>query len=145
MKPFLAVLVPVLMLAACGSRDVVPAMDSTGPALVVERFLQAANTNDLHAMTQLFGTSRGTIDQLEPRERAEKRMQVLASVLRHDDYTIQGQRAVPGRLQDATDMLVELQIGDRKVVVPHLVVRRRDGWIIERIEIEALTLHGVER
>jgi hypothetical protein len=143
MRRFLVVLMPALALAACGSRDTVPAMESPGPALVVERFLQAANVNDLHAMTQLFGTSRGTIDQLEPRERAERRMQVLASLLRHDDYVITGQRAVPGRLQDATELLVELRMSDRTVVVPHLVVRRGGGWIIERIDVEALTLRGV--
>jgi hypothetical protein len=133
-------LVPVLVLAACGSHTPVPAMDSPGPALVVERFLQAANSNDLHTMTQLFGTARGTIDQLEPRERAERRMQVLASLLRHDDYSIQGQRAVPGRLQNATDLLVQFTMGDRTVLVPHLVVRRGNGWIIERIDVEALTM-----
>jgi hypothetical protein len=139
----LAVLMPLLMLAACGGRDATPAMESPGPALVVERFLQAANVNDLYTMTQLFGTSRRTIDQIETRERAERRMQVLASLLRHDDYAVQGQRAVPGRLNDATELLIELRTGDRTVVVPHLVVRRAGGgWIIERIDIEPITLRG---
>jgi hypothetical protein len=142
MTRYLALVLPVVVLAACGSRTAVPAMDSPGPALVVERFLQAANSNDLHTMTQLFGTARGTIDQLEPRERAERRMQVLASLLRHDDYTVQGQRAVPGRLQDATELLIQFQMGDRTVLVPHLVVRRGNGWIIERVDVEALTLRG---
>jgi hypothetical protein len=139
MKRTLALLLPLVVLAACGSPPRVPAMDSPGPALVVERFLQAANTNDLHTMTQLFGTARDTIDQLEPRERAERRMQVLASLLRHEDYTIQGQRAVPGRLQDATELIIEFKMGDRTVIVPHLVVRRGGSWIIERIDVEALT------
>jgi hypothetical protein len=139
----LAVLLPVVVLAACSGRAV-PAMESPGPALVVERFLQAANVNDLHTMTQLFGTARGTIDQLEPRERAERRMQVLASLLRHEDYTIRGQRAVPGRLQNATELLVELKTAERTVVVPHLVVRRGSGWIIERVDIEALTMRSAD-
>jgi hypothetical protein len=137
-----ALLLPMVLLAACGSRDNVPAMESPGPALVVERFLRAANTNDLHTMTQLFGTARGTIDQLEPRERAERRMQVLASLLRHEDYTVAGQRAVPGRLHNATELLIELKTAERTVVVPHLVVRRGGGWIIERIDVEALTLRS---
>lgn len=143
MKRTFAVLVPLFVLLACSSHDIIPAMESPGPALVVERFLQAANVNDLYTMTQLFGTERRTIDQIESRERAERRMQVLASLLRHQDYTIQGQRAVPGRLHDATELLIELRTSDRTVVVPHLVVRRRDGsWIIERIDIETLTTRG---
>jgi hypothetical protein len=145
MKRNLALLLTVVVLAACGSQPQVPAMDSPGPTLVVERFLQAANVNDLYAMTQLFGTARGTIDQLEPRERAERRMQVLASLLRHDDYTIQGQRAVPGRLQNATELIIEFRMGDRTVVVPHLVVRRGSGWIVERIDVEALTMRSASR
>jgi hypothetical protein len=141
MQRKLALLLSVSLLAvSCGTRDTTRAMDSPGPSLVVERFLQAANTNDLYTMTQLFGTARQTIDQIESQERAHRRMQVLASVLRHDDYTVQGQRAVPGRLNDATELLVALTTTERTVVVPHLVVRRRDGsWIIERIDIEAIT------
>jgi hypothetical protein len=142
MKRKFGILASLVVLAACGSHGSVPAMESPGPALAVERFLQAANVNDLHTMTQLFGTARGTIDQLEPRERAQRRMQVLASLLRHDDYTIQGQRAVPGRLQDATELLIELRMGDRTVIVPHLVVRRGSGWIVERIDVEALTMRS---
>jgi hypothetical protein len=140
MRRNLIVLFSVGLLVACSTRDMSPAMDSAGPGLVVERFLQAANTNDLFTMTQLFGTARQTIDQIESRERAERRMQVLASLLRHDDYNVVGQRAVPGRLNDATELLIELTTTERSVVVPHLVVRRRDGsWIIERIDIEAIT------
>lgn len=146
MKRNLVVLASVLLLAACGGKETIPALDSPGPTLVVERFLQAVNTNDLQTMTQLFGTSRRTIDQLEPRERAETRMQVLASLLRHEDYSIQGQRVVPGRINDATELLIELTMDGRTVVVPHLVVRRRSGgWIIERIDIEVITSRDVQR
>lgn len=132
--------VSMMVVAACGGRDQVPAMESPGPALVLERFLHAANMNDLYTMTQLFGTAGKTIDQIETRERAERRMQVLASLLRHEDYVVRGQRAVPGRLRDATELMVEMQLQDRTVMVPHLVVRRTGGgWIIERIDIEPIT------
>lgn len=115
-------------------------MGSPGPALVVERFLQAANGNDLETMTQLFGTAGKTIDQLDGRTKAQRRMHVLATLLRHDDYRILSQHAVPGRLREATELQVQLRQGDRDVVVPHLVVRRKNGgWIIEKIEIERLT------
>jgi hypothetical protein len=141
MKRMTALLVPLVLFTACGGQTAVPAPDSPGPALVVERFLQAANANDLRTMTQLFGTRERTIDQIESRERAEQRMLVLASLLRHEDYRVRGQRVVPGRLDDATDLLIELDLGHRTVVVPHLVVRKRGGgWIIERIDVEALTL-----
>ena len=137
------VLVLVLLAAACGGapeRSRTPASESPGPALVVERFLRAANANDLATMTRLFGSHRQTIVELEGQTRAEERMYVLASLLRHDDWSIQGQNRVPGRLMDATELRVRLRQGDEGIVVPFLVVRRRDGgWIIERIDLQPLT------
>lgn len=133
-----------LLLAACGGgpspgqpRD---AVGLPGAQLVVERFLQAANANDLPTMTRLFGTARKPIDELEPETTAHRRMYVLASLLRHDDFAIQGQRVVPGRMDDATEVLVMIRRGQRQTMVPHLVVRRDGGgWIIERIDVERLT------
>lgn len=130
-----------LALAACGGRTpVTPAAEAPGPGLVVERFLQAANVNDLKTMTQLFGSPDKTIDQLYGRKQAEQRMYLLASLLRHDDFTIRGRRTVPGNTENATELLVQLKKGDRTVVVPHLVVRRKGGgWIIEKIDIVPIT------
>ena len=143
MKPFrrtTALAVAVLAAACSSGGSGVPASASPGPALVVERFLQAANANDLATMTQLFGTRDRTIDQLDGRQKAEQRMYVLATLLRHDDYRILGQAAVPGRLRNATELRVQLRQGDSEVVVPHIVVRKESGgWIIERIDIEQLT------
>ena len=145
----LAGLMALVIAAACGGGSAgnggepvyrTPAAQSPGPALVVERFLQAANANDLETMTQLFGTAEQTIVEREGQVRAERRMYVLASVLRHQDWSIQGQETVPGRMLDATDLQVRIQTEDRTAVVPFLVVRRDEGgWIIERIGIEPLT------
>ena len=132
-------------LAACGSSTREqpyqgPAGASPAPALVVERFLQAANTNDLQTMTRLFGTSDRTILELDGRQQAEQRMYLLASLLRHQDFSIQGQRSVPGRMNEAAEVMVELTQNNQKVMVPYLVVRREGGgWIIENIDVEALT------
>jgi hypothetical protein len=133
-----------MTLAACGGPRMqagrTPASESPGPALTVERFLGAANANDLGTMTQLFGTTDRNIVELEGQTRAEQRMYILASLLRHDDWSIVGQQTVPGRMIDATDLLVEITRADQSVTVPFLVVRTEEGgWIIERIEVEPLT------
>lgn len=147
MRPYLFLALTVLT-AACGAGapsqgSGMPAAESPGPALAVERFLQAANVNDLQTMTQLFGTKDRTIVQLDGRQQAEERMYVLASLLRHDDWSIQGQRTVPGRTADATELLVRIQRRSQTAVVPMLVVRRNNGgWIIERIDVEPLTTMG---
>lgn len=132
----------VLLLAAgCGGGESTElASLSPGPALVAERFLQAANVNDLGTMTELFGTKDRTIVQLDGRAQAEQRMYLLASVLRHNDFSVRGQRAVPGRMMEATELMVELDQDGRSVVVPFLVVRRSSGgWIIENIDVTPIT------
>ncbi len=120
-----------------------PAAEAPGPGLVVERFLQAANVNDLKTMAELFGTPQKNIIQLDGREQAERRMYLLASLLRHDDFSIRGRRTVPGRSEDATELMVQLRKGERTVTVPHLVVRTASGgWIIEKIDVEQITGGG---
>ncbi|MFP4622785.1 MAG: hypothetical protein ACLFRX_01270 [Gemmatimonadota bacterium] len=136
----------LVWLAACGGAREPASVrgqdvpGSPGPGLAVERFLQAANTNDLVTMMQLFGTAERTIDQLDGRSQAERRMYVLASLQRHDDYSILGQRPVPGRLNEAVEVQVRLHRRDDSVVVPYTVVRRESGgWIIEKVDVEPLT------
>lgn len=137
-------LAPWLALGACSSApEPGAASASPGPALVVERFLQAANINDLETMMQLFGTAEQTIDELDGRAAAERRMYVLATLLRHQDYSIVGQSVVPGRLREATQLDIQLRKTDRTVDVPFVVVRKKSGgWIIEQIAVEPLTQRG---
>ena len=140
-RRWLAVLLLVTAAACGGTAEVqTPASQSPGPALVVERFLRAANANDLETMTGLFGTREQTIREREGTTRSQQRMYVLASVLRHEDWSVVGQEKVPGRLEEATELLVRIETPERTATVPFLVVRKKGGgWIIERIGIEPLT------
>lgn len=148
MKTMQYVLVAAVLAAVAGCSsssgqvepDRVPPASSPGPSLVVERFLQAANANDLQTMMDLFGTANRTIVQIDGQARAERRMHVLATLLHHDDYAILSQEGVAGRLSEATRLQVQLVRDGTSVVVPHLVVRRQGGgWVIEKIDVEKLT------
>lgn len=146
MKTMKLVLVAAVLagMAGCSSTEVepdrVPPASSPGPSLTVERFLQAANGNDLNTMMELFGTADRTIVQIDGQSRAERRMHVLATLLHHDDFAILSQEGVAGRLSEATRLQVQLTRDGKTVVVPHLVVRKRGGgWVIEKIDVEKLT------
>jgi len=112
---------------------------SLEPTLVVEQFLRAANANDLETMGRLFGTSEGSSLRLESRSYVEQRMFALASVLRHQDFSIERSMAVPGRSQEAVQVLVRVLSAGEWIPVPFTVVTGRDGWVIEQFDIEAIT------
>ena len=115
------------------------AMASVAPQLSVERFLQAANALDFEAMERLFGTYDGPIsgDRLE----LEVRMSLIAEILRHEDYRIQGQRREPGREFPTTRVLVTLTRDGQEITdVPFLVVRTKDGgWLVEEVDLALVT------
>lgn len=112
-----------------------PAM---APRLIVERFLQATNADDITTMGQLFGTKDGPIIDRDPRPEVEKRMYALASLLKHQDYRIEGQEIVPGRLNEAIKILVRLKMGEDSPILPFTVVRSGNGWLVEQIDLDAL-------
>ncbi len=120
------------------------------PQLAVERFLRAANcvakpscatkAQDIETMGRLFGTKDGPIAERDAQGDVEQRMFALASLVASDDYRVEGQNIVPGRLGEAVQMIVALRQGDRQLSVPMIMVRARGGnWLVELIDTKART------
>jgi len=120
------------------------------PQLAVESFLRAANcvasTNcaskaqDIETMSRLFGTQDGSILTRDPRSDVEQRMYALASLLQSEDYQVQGQNIVPGRVGRAVQLVVRLTQNGRAIPVPITMVRDRGGnWLVEQIDMGPLT------
>lgn len=137
-------LIALVAAAACSSSQA-PAPSgpaaSVAPALVVEQFLRAANANDLDTMARLFGTMDGPVSQRDTQKEIDDRMFALASILRHQDYSIEGEQIVPGRRDVATQLLVRMVLPDRRsTVVPFtLVYSKGRTWLIEQIAVERIT------
>jgi hypothetical protein len=155
-----AALCALLAAAGCVTRTVQPegAVASVAPQLSVERFLQAANEGDLESMARLFGTAEGPWSDTgsafgcffkkigswfggtacRDRESIEVQMNVIADIIRHDDYRIAGEERVPGRQNPTTRVLVDLRVGTESAsAVPFDVVRSVDGyWLIEVVGLE---------
>lgn len=141
-RTFLALMIAAA--AGCTTKTV-PAptgpASAVAPALVVEQFLRAANANDLDTMSRLFGTVEGPIVERDTQQQVDDRMFALASVLRHQDYSLEGEQLVPGRRDVATQLLVRMVLPDgRSTVVPFtLVYSAGRTWLIEQIGIEKIT------
>lgn len=130
-----------------------PTMEASAPGiapqLAVERFLRAANcvassacttkAQDIETMGNLFGTRDGSVIKRDARAEVEQRMFALASLLQSDDYKVQGQNIVPGRLGAAVDLLVLLKQNGREVQLPITMVKAKGGnWLVEKIDVKPL-------
>jgi hypothetical protein len=131
-----------LLALACG-RPAAPehAAPVLAPAVVAERFLLAAEAQDLEMMARMFGTHSGSVLQRDGRDDSYERMATLASLLAHDRFTIAGERRVPGR-SAATEILADMIFGEEAVRVPLTLVRTRQGsWLVEQVDLESLAAY----
>jgi hypothetical protein len=156
MRRFL--LLAVLLLSwGCTTRVIAPGeAASVAPMLSVERFLQAANARDLDGMARLFGTADGPVietggtfgcafkklgswfglgDRCETLQEVEIRMDAIAQIIHHEDYTIVSEATVPGRLNPTSRIGVNMRVDGRDIAdVPFVVVRTAEGrWLIEEV------------
>jgi hypothetical protein len=144
-RALIAVLSAALLGGGCVSQTVsrqetAPGPDAVAPSLVVERFLQAVNARDVTTLGRLFGTRDGPIAGRDDPATVERRMFTLASLLEHEDYTILGDQIVPGRGNEAVDIMTTLVRQGRSVAVPFTLVRSTAGqWLVERIDTGELT------
>ncbi|MCJ7628729.1 MAG: hypothetical protein MUO50_10120 [Longimicrobiales bacterium] len=156
-----------LVLGGCTTTRVISSgeMAAVAPALSVERFLQASNQRDLHARGGLFGTADGPVietggpigcafkkmgswiglgDRCVRLQEVELRMDAIAQILLHQDYSIVSEASVPGREYPTTRIGVDLRIRDRNFSdVPFLVVKTKEGrWLVEEIDLAKVTGRG---
>lgn len=137
-------------------------MAAVAPMLSVERFLQASNQRDLHAMAGLFGDDSGPVietggpigcafkkigswiglgDRCRTLQEVELWMDTIAQILGHEDYTIVSDASVAGRTHPTTRIGVNLRINGRDFPdVPFLVVQTGEGrWLVAEIDLERIT------
>lgn len=135
-----ALLVPALLLAACGgSRG--PATVSTAPAYesgqaVVEQFMGAVADSNLTRMGQLWGTSRGPAAVTGEPSDWQRRIVVFQAWLKGGTSRVLGE----DRTADANRRTVTLEINRSGCArqVPIAVLRLGNGsWIITNIDLEA--------
>ena len=155
----------VLVQTACTTTVVRPSTAAPVAAqLSVERFLQASNQRDVYAMGNLFGTKDGPAmdtggsfgcfwkkvgsifggHSCVKKAEVEVRMDMIASILRHDDYMVVSQRRVPGRDAPTTQVMVDMTVqGDQIPAVPFEVVQTSEGrWLVQAVNLEHVMTRG---
>lgn len=135
----MVVLALALSATACVKQQVSP-VSNVGSSLVVEQFMRAANAKDLDAMARLFGTRDGPVFGKWPKDEIEKRMFVISTELKHEDFSVTAEQIVPGRGADATKLTVKLRKDGKDYNVPFTLVRyKNESWLVEQIGIDVIT------
>ena len=144
-----------LALAGCVKQEVVGGggtATSLGSSLVIEQFMRATNlvmqqsstdpsarAQHLATMGRLFGTKAGSATEKWPNNEMELRMYAIARELTHEDFEITGEQMVPGRDGEATRVMVKVTKNGRDYTVPFTLVRYKDSWLIEIVDLEVIT------
>lgn len=147
----------IVLLGAC-SRQVVstetslpggaarPSVSADAPASVggassrgtVESFLQAVNTQDLQAMSGLWGNAKGLVRDQIKRDDLEKRLVVIQCLLQHDKFRYTEDRA---RLssEGRQEVYVELTRGPTRKVTHFTTIPTKSGrWLVEDVDVAPL-------
>lgn len=112
----------VAVIAACRSPSTKPSPDLSGAPTArgaVERFLAAVRSQDLQAMSLVWGSKAGPARETLPREELEKREVVLANCLANDSASFLDENSAPD--------------GDRQVryVIHHGNIVRTPAFSVE--------------
>lgn len=160
-----ALLAVAVVSTACTTQVIQsPGVLAIAPQLSVERFLQAANSRDLHGMGRLFGTSSGPImdtggtfgcmfkkiaswfggRSCMTRQQVELRMEAISSILQHENYRIVREEMVAGRDTPTTRVVVNLTIRGQAVNnIPFLVVQAGAGrWLVQEVDLQRVMAGG---
>ncbi len=133
----------------------------TGAEDAVVRFLGAVARSDHAAMARHFGTGAGPLgseggrvgcalrrmgswvglgERCATTAEIETRMALVARILAHDSYRIGGSAGVAGR--GTTARRIQVRLADavgRAVTVPFVVVKAGGGWLVEEVELGAVS------
>lgn len=126
----------ILAALGCGGKSLPSGTLPADPAAAVVAFLAAVKANDLETMGQLFGSSRGPVNNWMRADEREKRLTVLESYLVHSSFEIQTS-TLPGNSPDERIVRVKLARNNCEPVVPFTARRYGDGWLVQSIDLEA--------
>lgn len=114
------------------------AYGARSPEAAVGQFLDAAKRNDYALMARLFGNTEGPAIERMGRVDVEQRMFVLASILRHESYSLRpmGVAEAEGKRRVIAEM-----VGTRNgnATVPFVAASSRGRWFVEQIMTENLS------
>jgi hypothetical protein len=120
-------------LAACGGRAPGQAQPAASARETVTAFMRAVADSNVSKMAELWGSSKGSAASTGEPADYERRVVLIQSYLRSDDYRI---AADGGEGEGRRAMQVELRRQACTWTVPFTVVKsEKGGWIVSNIDL----------
>lgn len=130
-------LVVLLLAGACRTHtvEVSPTSQEAGPRPALAAFLSSVRSQDLQAMSAVWGDKDGPVrdNKKMSREDMERRELILMCYFRHDSYRVLGD--TPGTNGERI-LQVELTKGTLKRTTNFYVVRGGDRWYVRSADME---------
>jgi hypothetical protein len=128
-------LVAALASSGCGGGSGL--LPPASPEAAVRTFLNAVKANNLPAMSEVWGSSRGPAKGYMKRDELDQRLTVIRTYLDHEQFEIlpsqSGLPAADGRRR----VQVRLTRKGCTPVVPFTVAPYRGGWLVADIDLAA--------
>jgi hypothetical protein len=127
-----------LALAACsGSGSPAPsAAPAASAERVVQDFMRAVSDSNLTKMAQLWGSAKGAAATTHEPADYERRITIMQAYLRGAQFRIMSNDADPAASGQRL-LQVELKREHCDKVVPFSLIRIRDSWLINRVDLSA--------
>ncbi len=125
----------MVTLVACGGRSDVEVMAIDDPERVIATFMNAVTENNLPGMSRLWGTRQGLAANRLDEDELEKRLTVMRLYLQHEAYAILPGPPSVSAIEGERQFQVELTRRGCKPVVPFIVVRSGDGWLVREVDL----------
>ena len=123
--------------AACGGARTASGPVPQDPGETVAAFLDAARSDDVQRMAQLWGTESGPALQSMDPEVARQRLFVMAQFLSHESFEVLVDPTLSDERIRQRTIRARLHRSGCEPIVPFTLVRYREGWLVNDIDLAA--------
>lgn len=125
----------VLLVAACHPQGSGEQIGAPTARAAIETFLAGARSQDMRAMSNVFGSENGLVRDDEDRREHEMRMLSLMCFLNHDDFRLLSE--TPG--ESRRFLVIELTRGRlQRQATFTAVVGPRNRWFVSSVPVDEL-------
>lgn len=133
-NPFRSLVFPLVLALGLPAVGVAQSGPAKSPAAAVEEFIRAASDSNLTRMAELWGTEKGSASATGRPDRYGEKIIIMQAFMQGVSVRALGE--IPGEKGTRRQVTTEISRGPCRVMVPVIVTKVRDGWIVNNFDLE---------